>query len=195
MSEILSIVFAALSAVAAVGSFLAARASNRTAQRLTQIEADRRHEELMPRFEVQAFANEASQVRLTVKLVGPSALDWLDEFRVVVRDDTTDHSSPLVGGPTPIEVDAQVWSPFRFVPRIDGATADGRSTGVFRILLGDDRQFLLEPTPVPRWSTPDAWKAMYQGSPLRLTILGRRGTNAVWSVPVEPEIHWAIQIF
>lgn len=184
----LSAVAAVAAAVVAVLAWRAARAAATAATVLTQLEQGRWHNELTPRFTVTATADPEGRVRLVVALDGPAALDRLDQLTVTIRDDNTDHRSRLAGGPTVEQIAAQIWGPYRFTPRVDGADRTGRAIAPIRLLLGDDRPFQLEPSTPPPWAgDPVAWRAKYAAAPIRLAIrcCRRNDNDHEWNVPLE----------
>ena len=67
-------VTAGLSAVAAVGSWRAARRANKTAETVARIERDRRHEERRPQFDLTLEARGPQHSMLNVHLAGPDEL-------------------------------------------------------------------------------------------------------------------------
>jgi hypothetical protein len=183
----LSAVAAVAAAVVAVLAWRAARASATAATVLTQLEQGRWHNELTPRFTVTATAQPGERLwLLVVVLNGPPALDRLDQLTVTIRDDTTDHRS-LTGEQTDEQIAAQIWGPYGFAPGVDGGDRTGRAVAPIRLLLGDGRQFQLEPsTPPPWWTDPEAWRAKYAAAPIRLAIHCRRNDNDhEWNVPLE----------
>ena len=70
-AEAASFSAAALSAVAAVGAWMAAKRSNITADSVAKIESDRWHAELLPKFDVRIERIEGDRATLDVQLVGP----------------------------------------------------------------------------------------------------------------------------
>lgn len=185
MTEELSLAVAALSAIATVGSFVAALLAYLTARRLGRIEVERRHEELVPKFHVVAKELSNGQVRLSVKLIGPAALEKIDDLTVTIRNDSVERRSDYAGSPTQGEMDAQLWSKYRLSPGISGADERGRTAGPIELLLGNESYYQLEPSIAPAWVTPEAWGLMFRGAPLRIALKSRRGQEPYWTVPLE----------
>jgi hypothetical protein len=187
---ILGLIATVVAAFAAVAAWLTARTSNRTARSLADLERQRRQAELIPQFVFGLKRTPDGGIAISPKLVGPPALDKLDRLTVTVRDDTLDHSNNLAGGPTPEQIAAQVWGPYRFIGGADGAPANGRSVAPIPLLLGDDRVFNLEKTRPPSWSadTGQWWTGLYGEAPVRLTLLCERDGYEPWTVPAEVEI-------
>jgi hypothetical protein len=178
---------AVLSAGAAWGSWRSAKSANSTANQLAQIEIDRRHAELTPQFNLTATRVSGDFVRVDIKLVGPFALQWIDELTVSVRNDSTDHRSNLAGGPTDEDIAKVVWGPLRFLPNADGATKDGRSVAPVPLEVGNDRPFWMEPTQPPPWSDPNSqwWQSLYGGQGIRLMLHCESAKFGVWDLPLE----------
>ena len=80
----------------------------------------RRNAELTPRFRVTCEPSNPGSptLRLGVFLSGPPELERLDALAVAIRDDHPwrGQGTPLAGGPTPEQVAAQIWGPYRFIP-------------------------------------------------------------------------------
>lgn len=186
MTGVLAALATALGALATFGAWKAAARSSSAAETMLEIEQRRWHAHLTPRFEVTVTRTSDSRAMLTVALVGPPGLDHLERITVRVRDDGRAHL-PRPGGPTAEELAAQVWGPYRFVPGVDGADADGRAIAPVRLQLGDARPFALEHTMPPPWSadTIESWRRQHDGQPIRLTLTCERHGDKPWLVPVE----------
>ncbi|SFE34316.1 hypothetical protein [Streptomyces mirabilis] len=136
---------AALSAVATVGTWLAAHRSAKTADTVARIEQDRWHAGLLPQFQITIERAEGDRATLSVRLVGPLPLCHLDEVRLkVVPSDDMSRTVTFTGGPSQEQVDAQVWGPLRFTPGADGAGVTGQSVAPFSLQVGTGRPFSLE---------------------------------------------------
>jgi hypothetical protein len=175
-----------VAAVAAVGAGIAAWQSGRAAASLTAIEQHRWHADLTPQFTVNCRTNGGDRAQLKVALLGPPGLDRLDQVTVTIRDDVRGRESVTAGGPTAEQIARQVWRPYRFVPRVDGADETGRSVEPFSLLLGDWRPLTLERTPPPPWSSDSgSWQERHADQPVRLTLSCYRRDHEPWTVPVE----------
>ena len=195
---ILGVVATAIAAVAAVGSWLAAKKANAAAQAMTAIEAARRHEELQPQITIECRRQpgQADRALLYLTLKGPPALDRLDEVTLRILDEQWKDRSgqPLAGGPTPEEISQTIWGPYRFVPRVDNTKDEnGRTAGAGPLELQGARNWLLqsvEASSPPRWvQDPSWWRQQYVGQPIRLLVSCWRAGQEPWAllldVPVE----------
>lgn len=192
---ILSLLTAVVSAIAACAAWRTAVTANRTSIQLANIEIARRHSELIPQF--RATAHETSTAAwLTLELVGPAALDRLDEMSLEIRDDRAerlDAAHDLVPG-DPLH--SQIWGAYRFTPAVDGASADGRVVPpTAALLLGDSRRFQLERTVPPNGFTSPSWHNEYPSDSFRLSITSRSAGNAPWTVPITVKVRPPIQLF
>jgi hypothetical protein len=185
-----------VSAVAAVGAWIANRQSAREAKTVAAIERERRHSELTPEFDLSYEPGVGDWITLRMALNGPAALARLDEIVLLVRDDNPDRVElakrvPSVGnGPTPEEIADQVWGPYQFRYGADGADRNGRSIAPFALPVGESRVFVLDRTVAPRWTGPtgyESWRQQYDGTPLRLTLQCRRG-DAWWELKLEVDL-------
>lgn len=180
---------AAVSAVAAVAAWRAADGSRKAAAELTEIERDRRHSELTPKVLAKVSPIGGGRFQIRIQLDGPLELQGLDRVVVSVRNDTVDHR-PRYGDGTQEQSNAQIWGPLRFVPRVDGASGDGRQVAPFPLAVGDDRPFEMELTSAPLGSGPGSdgwWRAQYQSgsSPLRLAVRCEKQSEEPWIIPIE----------
>ncbi|MFI9848669.1 hypothetical protein ACIHFD_67540 [Nonomuraea sp. NPDC051941] len=177
----------AIGAVAAVMVALFAWSTTKHAARatadLTKIEARRWHHDLTPQFTIEFAEQVGDQAVLKVWFNGPTALAEL-RVGLTIRNDKP-RSSRLAGGPSPDEIAAQVWGPYRFRPRVDGADELGRTTGPVKLLPGDGRQFTLERTIEPRWTTPEWWRDEYENAPVRVGLRCTTGDYEPWTVYYE----------
>jgi hypothetical protein len=202
--SILALIISIPAAVAAVASARASKQSATAAATAASIELDRRHNERCPRLKIACSPINpqsdltSDQLRLTVALVGPPELDRLDQMTVTIRDDRPGRGdgAQRPGGPSPDEVRAQVWSPYRFVPGtgpgadpsrgVPGADSTGRTTPTSGVLVGDALLFVLEPTLPPRWSnqTTDDWRRE-QGAVLKLAVECHDSGDRPWTITAE----------
>lgn len=184
-------------------AFRSARAGEKSAEASSTtaaLEVNRRHTELTPRLRIRCRPSNpgSDQFRLTVSLVGPSELGRLDRLVVTIRDDHPwrSEAGQIAGGPTPEQVAAQVWSPFRFVPGtgpganpsrgVPGSDRLGRSTPTSGLPVGEELPFFLEPSLVPSWSaqTSQEW-ANERGSVLKLTFECHKNGAEPWTLTGE----------
>jgi type II secretory pathway pseudopilin PulG len=211
---IAALVVAIVSALASVAAVRYARRSDQSAARSATasersavasearaaLEAQRRHAELTPRFRVTcARANPGSDTfRLSVFLAGPPELGQLDSLTVKIRDDHPWRADgqPLAGGPSPDEIAAQIWGPYRFQPGsgpgadstkgIPGADPTGRVTPTRGMPVGEALPFFLEPTRPPQWSAQplENWRNE-RGTVIRLQFDSRRDGWEPWTATCE----------
>lgn len=184
---------AVFSAVATGGAWLAARRANATADAVARIERDRWHADLTPQFNVMIEGDGGDRATLSVHLAGPLPLDHLDEIRVeVTQSDDMDYTPRLAGGPTPEQVNAQVWGPLRFVPGVDGADVSGQVISGFPLRVGVGRPLALERTRSPVWwegnDREARWRDKWLHKPMRLVLTCRLDGFEPWKVPYEVEV-------
>jgi hypothetical protein len=189
LAEALLVAVGAVAAIAAVGAWWAARSSSQASAAMTAIERRRWHAYLTPQFELTCRVTSGERATLRVALVGPAALDRLDQVTVHIRDDIPGRAPVTPGGPTAEEIARQIWGPYRFVPGVDGADQTGRSVAPFELLLGDWRPLTLERTPAPTWSSDaTGWRRQYNDQPVRLTLACVREGDEPWTVPQEVRV-------
>ncbi|MFI8425113.1 hypothetical protein [Streptomyces sp. NPDC085479] len=183
-SEIGTVATATLSAVAAFGSWKAARRANDTSHSVARIEAERWRADRTPDVQLSLHHLGGGRFNLSLRLVGPDNFGDLEAVSVEVLNDDWDHR---VLNPTPeytqADSDAYVWSPFRFAPGIDGIEHPGRATPWTKLHMGRGRPFAMERTPKGHWMTgmtQEQWQARYVGHPLRLLVQCRDGADE-WS--------------
>lgn len=188
-----------VSGIAAVGSWMAARAANRAATTLKAIEHDRWHTDLTPQFVISCRATSDIAAELRLALAGPAGLDRLDEVIVGIRDDGLNHTPVDADWPTAEQVAWQIWGPYRFRPGVDGADRSGRTVAPIELQLGDWRSFALERTLPPTWmadgNAGEQWRQDYAGQPMRLTITCRRKAHKPWTIPVELQVEPVLGIY
>ncbi|MER6374856.1 hypothetical protein ABT255_42340 [Streptomyces mirabilis] len=184
---------AVFSAVATGGAWLAARRANATAEAVARIERERWHADLTPRFSVNIDRGEGDRATLSVHLAGPLPLGHLDEVRIEVKQsDDMDYTPTLAGGPTPEQVAAQVWGPYRFVPRVNDADENGQVMPGFPLRVGAGQPRALERTRPPHWQEGDdreaRWRDKWLNQPMRLVLTCRRDGFDPWVVPYEVDV-------
>ena len=190
-----SVASAAVAAWAARQSRLSAGEANSASKALADIERDRRHSELIPRFRVVCERGNpgTDNLGLRVMLLGPPGLERIDSLAVTNRDDHFRRGDwPLTaGGPTREEIKEQIWGPYRFTPGTgpDDARADrtGRTTEYdYPLPVGEELPFQLEPTWAPPWSqmSREDWRRQ-RGTVIRLAFTARHNDHGVWTLPCE----------
>ncbi|WP_432060729.1 hypothetical protein [Streptomyces sp. S1] len=180
-SDIGTVGTAALSAIAAFGSWKAARRANDTSRSVARIEAERWAVEQTPRIGV-SFEPLFRRVRLYVFLEGPQHLQAVESLAVEVLDDDHDRSVNRPGGPTPEEISKQIWGPYQFMPDTDGVDENGRRVTVRFLSVGSSRSFEMQRTRPPHWQTsPNAEANWYPHHPIRLRLTCRHG-NQEWVI-------------
>ncbi|MFJ4633712.1 hypothetical protein [Streptomyces sp. NPDC088847] len=185
----LALVAAIVAAVAAVGSWKAARNSDKAAETMSRIEQQRLHTDLTPDFRCTIVANDAcSTAMLLVHLEGPPGLLSHDtvEITVSIRNDSPHRGGgpQLAGTESPETVRAHIWGPWKF--SADGRDDTGRTVAAQQLAVGEWTRYALTPTTPPPWSTSgmDGWRRDYANQPVRLSITSRSQGNE-WTVPLE----------
>ncbi|WP_310719393.1 hypothetical protein [Streptomyces lydicus] len=189
-SQNLGFAAAALSAIAAAGSWSAARRANSTAEAVARIEHARWQDDLTPLLALSLRHLGGGRFNLHVHLNGPDSLGGLDALSIEVVDDDMDHRVLNPGfGLTQEEADAHIWGPFRFMPGVDGADERGRSVPPVVLMTGRGRPFAMERTAPGHWMegpVADGWQQRYVGMPIRLRVTCRRG-DSMWILAREVE--------
>lgn len=194
-----SIVAAAASLAAvwyARGSARSAQTAAVAAEKTAALDAERRHAELTPQFEIACTAGESGigdHGELRVTLTGPPGLDRLDEVTIVILDESgADHWGH--GYPTGVgEAEARefVWGPLEFNTGASAQVTGNRTTRPRPYSRADgqnwDRLSLVRTRP-GRWMSmsQEQWQKQIQG-PLRLQITAQRD-NEQWIVLREVEL-------
>jgi hypothetical protein len=183
-----------VSIAAAAGSFAAvwyarrsarsAEAAAAAAEKTAALDAERRHAELTPEFEIACTAGEngvSDHGELKVTLTGPDGLDRLDELTIVILDESgANHWGH--GYPSGVsEEDARrfVWGPWEFNTGASAQVIDNRTTRPRQYSRADgqnwDRLSLVRTRP-GHWMSMDQerWQKQVDG-PARLQITARRG--------------------
>jgi hypothetical protein len=188
---VISLAAAAVSAVAAAGSWFAARKANSAAGQLGAIERHRRRGELTPQFTITATIRETSPdtADLRVILSGPDELEWLDPVTIRILDERwRDHgTSTLAGGPTPEQVAKIVYGPWEFNPGASAQVVSNRETVPRRYERSrrDWDLLALQPARPPAWAssvTPQQWLQQFAGQPIRLLLSCQHG-EYTWHLP------------
>lgn len=194
---VIGVVIGAVGAVAAVGAWVSTHKGNKQGAKnleltalLTDIERERRREELTPRFEITCKQTAEDLAKLDIELTGPDGLDHLDEVMITIRNDTpTRGDSQMPWGPNAAEIQRVVWGPYRLVPGVDNADKDGRKVVIVnRLFRGEGFPLALERTNPPSWKTePGSWRREWSGKPVRLLLTCRQGETK-WDVPCEIKV-------
>ncbi|MGI5262295.1 hypothetical protein [Streptomyces angustmyceticus] len=148
----LALCVAIVAAVAAIGSWKAARNSNGAAQTMSRIEQQRLHADLTPVFRCAVVANEArSTAMLRVHLEGPPGLLSHDAIQITVsiRNDNPHRGNgpQLAGTAAPEQVRAHIWGPWKF--SADGRDDTGRTVAPQQLTVGEWTRYGLTPTTLP----------------------------------------------
>jgi hypothetical protein len=173
--------------VTAVAVYFGKRSAD-AATTATDIERERRHAEMRPRYLVTCDATNSGTDHWTlyVKLAGPGELEALDQLTVTIRDDSHFRLKPAPApGQSPESVPDQVWGPLRFVPGTGpgvttrqgavGADAAGRWITSDGMPVGEEHIYALEatsPPPASSWNR-EQWTAEV-GSTVRLRMESRK---------------------
>jgi hypothetical protein len=188
---IAALVVSIVAAAAAVAAVWYARRSARSAdsaaaaaEKTAALDAERRHAELTPKFEIILTADQngvGDLGELRVTLTGPAGLDKLDEVITAILDESgTSHWGH--GYPAGVsEEDALrfVWGPWEFNTGASAQVTGNRTTRPRPYSRTDgqnwDRLSLTRTRP-GHWMSmsPEQWRQQREG-PLRLQITCRRG--------------------
>jgi hypothetical protein len=200
LGDLVALGATAIAAVAARQSSKASGKANQAAGALADIEQDRRHTELTPRFRVRVepwTAGNDQDLRLRVMLSGPTGLDRIDALTVKIRDDhfRRGEGTLTAGGPTREEIKAQVWGPYRFRPGTgpdeSRADNDGRVTAYEAELpIGEELPYLLERTRPPTWAksmTQEQWNEQ-RGPVIRIVLEAWHDDHGQWTLPCEIDL-------
>jgi hypothetical protein len=189
---IIALVATVAAAVAALGSWRSSILSNKTALQLADIERDRRHAELIPKFDITAsvFGNTGDDAYLNVRLVdGPLKLD---SVVITILDETgQDHwARGLPKNLTAEQAETFVWGPWEFNANASAQVANFRATKPksYDRVSGDDWDKLhVMRTRAGSWMSEGSvasWRADRAG-PMRLVITCELAGFEPWSVPID----------
>lgn len=199
VGAVASAVAAGVAAWAARQSRISAQRANAAAEVMAEIERDRRHSELTPRFRVavEPWGPGTDMLKLRVMLLGPPGLDHLDAVTVRIRNDhfRRGEGMLLAAGPTRDQVRNHIWGPYMFTPGTgpDEARADrtGRVTAYEATLpVGEELLFQLEPTRPGSWMTgtsQEDWQRQC-GSVVRIAIDAVHAKHGKWTLPCEIDV-------
>lgn len=179
-SNILGVIAAGASAVAAFVAWRTSVKANLTAEAVARIEKERWHAERAPRFDIALEETGGGHARLSVHLDGPDVLGELDSVSISVGNDDMDHTltHEFVDGPTQQQVDEFVWGPWRFTPSADGAGQNGREVDPVPLAVGRGRPFSMERTHPGWWMqgmTQAQWQRQRSRQKIRLVLSCRLG--------------------
>lgn len=192
-------IVAAAAALAALGyarrSARSAETSAAAAQETAALDAERRHAELTPEFDIActAGANCVDGIgELSVTLTGPGGLDRLDEVTIVILDEAGvnhwGHGYPT--GVNDEEARQFVWGPWEFNTGARAQVTDNRTTRPRPYSRADGQNWdrlSLSRTRPGHWmaTSQEQWQKQRTG-PVRLRITARRGGEQ-WVLPREVE--------
>jgi hypothetical protein len=187
-----------VSAYVGVRQLIVQQRANRTSDAVGQLERQRRHDEMTPRFRFTYEHQGGDTVRLKLALAGPVGLSRLDSVVLTIRDDLVDRGQVTAGGPTAEEIRDQLWGPYRLRPGVSGADETGRAASPAPVNRGEALYYVLEPSFPPPWNPDTAmWQREYDSKPLRLTVTCTQDGD-MWELPEEviieaqsrPNVRW-----
>ncbi|MHB1430636.1 MAG: hypothetical protein ACYCVZ_00750 [Streptosporangiaceae bacterium] len=196
VAAIALIATAAITAWAARQARQSAEAANDAAQALTAIERDRRHDELVPEFEITCTADSRlpDQATLLVKLTGDRA-PVLDSVVVTILDEAGQDrwGRGLPQGVGQEEAEAFVWGPFEFNTGASAQVVSNRETRPrhYSRISGKNWDVLsLRATRPGRWmGKADAdWRRERKDDPLRLLLTCEREGYEPWTIQRDVKI-------
>lgn len=189
--SVASLILAVIAILVAGASAAYARKQATEQARVSAIEQDRRHEELMPEFKitctVRETANDSADLR--VSLTG-GGLEHLDEVVITILDEAgRDHwTCGLPDGVTQEQAETFVWGPWEFNTGASAQVVSNRETvpRTYSRVSGKNWDLLsLIPTRPGYWMTgtsQDDWRKQYRDHPVRLLITCRREGYEPWLV-------------
>ena len=194
-------------AVAAVGSWSAARKANQSASSMAAIEHDRRHDELTPEFSITCMVRETAGrwADLRVALTG-GRLERHAAVTVSILDEAgQDHwAHGLPDGVTQEEARAFVWGPWEFSTRASDQVVSNRESQPrpYSRVSGKNWDLLTMTRTRPgKWmssTSQDEWRKRWRDKPVRLMLTCRCEGYEPWFVPRDvkveqgggPQVHW-----
>ncbi|MFD5559057.1 hypothetical protein [Kitasatospora griseola] len=191
VAAIAAVVAVGLSVWATLQAKAAARASERTAAEVARIEQQRWHRELTPELDFRLVPKGSDHWLLTVELTGPAGLDRLDRITLTVRDEAGVDHTPRTRDITPEEVEAVIWGPVRFQPRVDHVREPGREAVLESVDRGEPAVRAVDATVPPRWiDNLQDWQRRNDRLPLRLRAVCEHADHdqpwiIVTEIPVE----------
>lgn len=197
-----SLLVAILALLIAVMSAIYTRMQAISSDRLAEIEIDRRHRELTPKFRIRAQVIDESAypgfARLFVMLAG-GQLESLDAATITILNTVEIQPWGLPEGVTEPEADQILWSGWEFDTWFYGGrekkASDHRHSiprRLSRVEGKDWYELLLRRTAPPKWDkrTGAEWRTGYESVPLRLHLKCQVAGFKTWdifeNVTVEP---------
>ena len=188
---IIGAVAAVAAALAATGSWVAARKANQTTGEVAAIERDRRHDELAPEFNFTLTARDTAPdwADLRVELAG-GRLERYDAVTVTILDEAgQEHwTHGLPDGVTHEEAQAFVWGLWEFNTGASAQVVSNRESRArpYSRVSGKNWDLLsLRATHPGRWMTSmsqDEWRKKWKAQPLRLLITCRCDGYQPWFI-------------
>jgi hypothetical protein len=175
---IIGAIAAAAAAIAATGSWIAARKANETTAAVAAIERDRRHDELTPVFDFKCTARDAAPelADLRVELVG-GRLERHAAVTVTILDESEqeDWTHGLPEGLTQDEAEAFVWGPWEFNTGASDQVVSNRQSKARPYSRVSGKNWVLLPLTATRpgkWMSlsQDEWRKKWKGEPVRLLV-------------------------
>lgn len=182
-----SLILSAVAVLISVGSLGYFRRQTLAGERVTSIEASRRHDDLTPELVIRCQEQGDGQAGLTVQLAGPAGLDRLDEVTIAIRNDRPGRDSPGPGSQlTAEQLAGVIWGPYRFSLGQDHTAPPGRTYGPVPLPKNEPLPVALERAFPPSWhGDPQRWRAQYDDAPVRLQVTCRRDGYEPWTVLCE----------
>lgn len=188
-----SLVISLFALVVAGASALYARRQSAAQYRATNIEDDRRHDELTPVFEAscEVAGDPGDSATLKIALVG--GIDALDEVIITIQDESgADHwGRGLPADVTQEQAEAFVWGPWEFDTNASAQVVTNRQTRArsYSLLSGRNWDVLTlaatRPGPWMTGTAPDKWRKDRRQQPIRLMLTCQRERHKPWFVPLE----------
>ncbi|MBD2891803.1 hypothetical protein amrb99_07100 [Actinomadura sp. RB99] len=182
-----SIVGTALSTTISIAAWRAAHRSATAGHTASQIELDRRHEELTPQFTLTARRDTFGSVKLWIELTAPSALGGLDYVCASIRDE----GPARPWRPRPPTFDVYRSLEFQVRDRDEVILADyvfntGRISYSFALQVGESQDiYMVRTSPPVGWrSTAEEWRLDRARHPLVVELECYKGGWAPWTVAV-----------
>lgn len=195
-----SLLVAILALTIAIVSSIYTRRQAISSDRLAEIEIDRRHRELAPKFRVRAQVIDESAypgfARLFVMLAD-GQLESLDAVTITILNTVEIQPWGLPKGISEHDADKILWSGWEFETFISGRkkASDHRHSIPRRLSRPEGKdwyELLIRRTAPPNWGkwTNEDWRTSYDGAPLRLHLKCELAGHLPWiifeNVTVEP---------
>lgn len=200
LAALITSILAALATLAALvyarRAASSAEDSAQAAAETARLDAERRHDELIPQFQItflERGSGSADQGELRVELAGPAGLPGLDEVTITILDDAdSDHwARGLPTGVTEEQARLFVWGPWEFNTGASIQVSDNRTTRprpYSRASGANWDRLSLRRTRPGHWMSMDdeRWRKQQPG-PIRLQVTSRRGGehwSELYEIPV-----------